>query len=201
MIDISVIRNINEGNVRCLSIDPGSNNMGYSIVELNVKTWTISILRCETVKAKDIVSELSDLNEILGERFVRNIAYKEFIKNLLLKWHIDFVVCEAAYAGAFIKAYQSLTEHVTLLKAAVYLYDRQMTFLMVEPSVVKKAMGVKGNSGDKSLMTKALSERNSIVICDTIVIAQLDEHSIDAACIGLTTLDKIRGNMRASLNE
>lgn len=201
MINLSVIKKINNGNIRCISIDPGSHNLGLSIIELNVNTWKISVLKCETVLAKNIIGPLIELVDVLGERLIRNIAYNEFLAALMRKWHIDFVVCEAAYAGRFIHAYQSLTEQITLLKAAVYVYDRRMTFLMVEASVVKKAMGVKGNSGDKSLMSKALMQRTDVVICDTMKIASLDEHAVDSCCIGIVTLDRIRENMMTSLND
>ena len=183
-------------NIRVIAIDPGSSSAGFSILELNPETLEITIVRSETVKTKDVIGRYKDFVDILGERLCRNLGYMDYLSHLLDKWRIDFVICEAAYAGRFIAAFKALTEHVTLLKIAVRKHNKRMAFLMVEPSVIKKGMGVKGNSGDKSLMYKALISDKSVNYCDTLDIDNLDEHSVDSCCIGIVVLKRVAESRR-----
>lgn len=183
--------------LRIVAIDPGSHCCGISILELNLSTGDIFVTRSDTTFAKDILGKYKDLTEEHGERLMRNLAYRDHLYKLLGKWSIDAVVCESAFARR-VQVYQALIEHTTLLKTAVFNHNKKLPFLMVEPSVVKKNIGVKGNSGDKSLITKGLRQRiadGTLDHCDTIDFDELDEHSIDSIAIGLCLLDRLKDQM------
>lgn len=173
---------------RVISIDPGSGKAGYTVLEYDLNTEQYKVIYCSTLSGNALSGLYFDgwFRELHGERFVRNMAHGMFLSSLCSKYEPDLVVSEAAYAGKFINAYKSLTEHITLLKAACYNYKNSLEFGMIEPSKVKAAMGVNGKSGDKTLMTKALAKRKDVCYNDGIDIKSLDEHSIDSICIGIT---------------
>lgn len=188
---------ITEKPFRVISIDPGSGKAGYSVIEYDFNKGTVKVLFSTTMSGNALSSLYFEkwFSELHGERLVRNMAHGLFLSGLLATYKPDVVACEAAYAGKFIAAFKSLTEHVTLLKAASYNYDRYLEFGMIEPSRVKAAMGVSGKSGDKNLMTKALEKRAEVSYTDGIKIAKLDEHAIDSICIGITACLDVHGKL------
>lgn len=182
-------------SLRVISIDPGSNRAGYTVIDYNLTSGKKNVLYSNTMSG-DALSGLyfePYAKELYGERMTKNMSHGLFLGHLLKKYKPMLVVCEAAYAGKFINAYKALTEHVTLLRVAVYNYDRTLEFGMIEPSRVKALMGVKGNTGDKTLMTKALKKREDVLL-NEIDISSLDEHSIDSICIGITACNIVKDN-------
>ena len=90
--------------------------------------------------------------------------------------------------------YAALTEAMTALSAGLYTYDPSIRLATWEPSAVKLAMGVNGRSGDKELMRSAITLRPDIVMCTPIEL--LDEHAVDAICVGYTQFcNHIRGGV------
>ena len=67
-----------------------------------------------------------------------------------------------------------------------------MYFMTFEPSVIKKANGVSGNSSNKDDITKALLANKNIIPCEDITL--FDEHSADSVAIGFCYL-KFSGNI------
>lgn len=179
--------------LRVISIDPGSGKAGYSVIDYSSDGY-VDVIYSNTLAGNALSALYFDnwLRDFHGERLVRNMAHGLFLNKLLCLYKPDFVACEAAYAGKFIAAYKSLTEHTTLLRAACYNYSPYLEFAMIEPSKVKAAMGVSGKSGDKTLMTKALAKRKDINYASEIDFASLDEHSIDSICIGIAANEIVR---------
>lgn len=194
------IKRTYDDNIRIIAIDPGSNCCGMSILELNPETLEVEIVRSETVNAKDVIGHYKHLEELLGARLCRNLGYMDYLSFLLKKWRIDYVVVEGAYAGRFIKAFEALTEQLSCFKIAVRNFDKRMTFLMLEASAIKKNMGVKGNSGDKTLMHKALLADKSFTYCDSLDIHNLDEHAVDSCCVGLYALKLLLEELKPLTN-
>jgi hypothetical protein len=55
-----------------------------------------------------------------------------------------------------------------------------MNFDTIDPSTIKKSIGVKGNSGDKELMREAVRK----ITNNSVPVDIMDEHSIDSIAIG-----------------
>lgn len=188
---------------RIISIDPGAGKAGYSVLEYDFEKEKFKVIYANT-RTGDQLSNLffdKTYKDIHGERITRNRAHNIFLSLLLKKYKPQLVVTEAAYVGKFVNAYKSLTEHLTLLKAAVYTYDSEMEYGMIEPSKVKKAMGVNGKSGDKTLMQKALEKRKDVSYNDGIKPKSFDEHTVDAICIGITACKIVHVNLNKKLKD
>lgn len=131
-----------------------------------------------------------------GERLLRNFAYSKYLAKMCAEYLPNEVACEAAYAGKFVKAYEALTEHLTCLRIGVYGWNLKCPFKLIGASVVKKEMGVSGNSGDKELMRKALIGDKGVDINPEIDVDSLDEHSIDSCCVGIVHLRQMWAKVR-----
>jgi Holliday junction resolvasome RuvABC endonuclease subunit len=177
---------------RLIAIDPGTNTCGFAVLDVDVDTWKVTVDTAYTVKANRFVTTYKTITETYSEKTARLHGYNKHLVDLCETIE-PFAVCsEAPFMGRFAAAYGALKEQVKCFHDAAKDHDQTMPFLLVEPTPVKKFMGVKGNSGDKDLMSKALCSRSDILYGDGLNPSDLDEHSVDAVCVGLYWVDKMK---------
>ena len=173
---------MNNRSLRILSIDPGTSYTGICIADL----FSDDILRVrfvETINAERLAKHLRDIEHIYGARYARILAIGNQLQHLLELYSPDVIVSEAPfYNPSRPQAYGALVEVVTMLKTTVCRYNSSLTFVSIDPSTVKKGVGVSGASGDKDLMKLALQK------CNILYEAYLnpnsfDEHSVDAVAV------------------
>lgn len=171
---------------RVISFDPGSYSLGMAVSVINLDL-TLTVLHAETFKVDRAIDTKSHDCAIYGERYMRLRAISEYVSTCFETWEPIASAIELPFLGSMASAFGSLKEVVlTLRNACVDNKPNRHPFLY-EPSVIKKASGVSGKSGDKTLMTKALITLPDIDISN-ITVEDLDEHSIDAILIGYTHL-------------
>lgn len=174
-----------------ISIDPGTNACGFVNLEIDLDAKAIHISNAYTYFGKEPLKRSKEFAELYCERDARNKGYHDHLYKMVNRLDPYMVACEAPYLGRFANAFGALKEQLMIFRMACWKYSHYLPFELVEPSVVKKHMKVPGKSGDKDLMTIALSKRTDISYSDHIDFSKLDEHSIDAVCIGLYYADKI----------
>lgn len=141
-----------------------------------------------TVKGNQFITQNKLFAQIHGDKYAKLKGYESHLVELCKRVEPYMVGSEAPYMGRFAAAFGALKEQCMVLRKAGYIYDWTMPFMFIEPTPVKKFMGAKGS--DKTLMTKGLKKRVDVDMGD-IKIDDLDEHSIDATCVGLYWLDQI----------
>lgn len=172
-----------------LSIDPGTKNLGISVLDLtlhNVSTtevgFNLEILDTRTVGIENLVK--LKYSALMEERSLRELKVKacyDTILKMVDTWTPAIVISEAPYMGRFPTAFGALVECLQAVREAVMDYDVDLPFVSIDPATVKKMVGVKGNSGDKNAMTKALHK----LFPDRLdLLAHLDEHAIDSLGVG-----------------
>lgn len=181
-----------EGDIlRIVSIDPGSQTAGFSCIDVNIVSRQYHVVDAVTIKGNDMLREFGELKEVHEERFLRNLGYSQYYVKYLTYWSPATICSEAPYMGRFAAAFKALTEQVTVFRAGAYTWDRSQTFNLYEPSVVKKAMGVKGGSKDKEDMRRALAKRTDISYGKGISLEKLDEHAIDSICVAIHHAERL----------
>jgi Holliday junction resolvasome RuvABC endonuclease subunit len=179
-------------NLRVIAIDPGTNSCGFSILELNLVTWDITVQESITIKANYVLKSRKTLADMIGEKDAKLSGYADILKSFLERWEPDCMVIENPYMGKFAATFGALKEQLMVFRLVAWQFDKRMSVSLIEPSPVKQNMGVSGKSGDKDLMTKALKSRSDVSYSDNVRLIDLDEHSIDSICIGLYEIDKIK---------
>ena len=172
--------------IRILSIDPGTNHTGVSI--LDVSKDGIEVIFAETINAVKLARQHESITWVYGSRFARIRVTGDRISHLLDEYEPNMVITELPYMGRFAQSFGALTELVAEFKSRVYCYDPSMPLDGIDPSSVKKHMGVKGTSNDKDEMTVAL-EKRCLSYSKYINPSNLDEHAIDSICVGLWLAD------------
>ena len=172
-----------ELSLRVLSIDPGFNNLGVAFSTLNYHSNLQVVNNVTTFNIPRLIRLDDDpLTDHVSHYLVNSKKVYDIIRYNLESCLPDVIICEAAYLGSFANAFVSLSLCIQAVERAVYDYDFDVGFYTIDPSSVKKANGVKGNSKDKEEMRTAIIANPNIV--SVVDFTKIDEHSVDAIAIG-----------------
>lgn len=169
--------------IRVVSIDPGFTMLGVAVSTLDYNTHKQELLYCETFKVSSVTRQYEHHDICSGtSRVINTFAICNLMRSILQEHQPDIIICEAAYLNRFPLAFVSLSLCLNAIESAAYGYDNDIGFYTFDPATIKNANGVKGNSGDKDAMTQSLLSNEHIQT--QIDLTELDEHSVDAVCIG-----------------
>lgn len=176
--------------IKIIGIDPGTTNIGYSVIRFSALTGEIVDTRARTIVAGKEVS-LDKLAALVhGERFAR---IHSLCHTLLRMFHEDtpnFVVCEAPfYNPKRPSAYGALVEIMDGIRNTVHLYHPFMQLEPIDPSSAKNAVGASGGA-KKEVMQKAIMTMTDLRYVGDIPQSHLDEHSIDAIAVAYSKYKK-----------
>jgi len=173
---------------KILGIDPGLNNTGLAIFDIDYATR--SILSIETITL--VNEKLLDRNELNPETSMERISKLYRLKNAFKEMlqHISpcIVACESPFYNRFRpSAYSSLIETICYLHTAVIELNPNIIFETIEPLLVKKIVGAGATKGKVDVKHSVIS--NHVLISALKQnIELLDEHSIDAIAVGYAYL-------------
>lgn len=166
-----------------LSIDPGINNCGISILDIDNK-----FIVKETVlvkNARKFTEEEKAVESIYGNRVVKVQAILKELENLYKKYpDINMVSIEAPFYNALTPlAYGSLLEVIITAKY-MFILKYGLQFKLIEPLLVKKLFTNKSLASKEVIkqFLKNKKEDGSILI--DLDIETLSEHEIDSIAIG-----------------
>lgn len=165
-----------------LSIDPGSNSLGLTINAVDFATREKRIIHSTTVHIDKLANLYYGDSLVLthGLRYAKMQVCKDAVFKMAASWEVQAVVSESPYMGRFPQAFSALVECIQAMHQAITAYNPLLPFNMVDPASVKKAMGVKGNNGDKNAMRTAVAK----ILPADFNIDDYDEHAIDSMCVG-----------------
>lgn len=170
--------------LRVMSIDPGTNALGLSVHELNLTHGTMVVLDAYTVNVPRVMNlYCADALYYQDEKVAKLKAVEYAVANYARAWSIEHAVSEAPYMGKFPAAYAALVSCINAIRSGCSNYDSTLYLDIIDPATVKKMLGVPGNSGDKSLITKAI-EKSETIDTSLIDLSSLDEHSTDSIAVG-----------------
>jgi Holliday junction resolvasome RuvABC endonuclease subunit len=163
-----------------MSIDPGTTNTGIAIFNVNDLTFIPSLEYAATINSEKLLSGYKHVVHTHGTRDAKILAISNAINGYFARYMPAVIVAEAPFFNPHSpQAYAALTELLTTIKLSVRNINFYARFELIDPSSVKRFMGVNGCSGDKQLMRNALMRRL------TEDVSMCDEHTIDAICVGL----------------
>lgn len=173
--------------MRILSIDPGTNFLGVSIMDVVInesyRKPELKILHCASVNIESLATALYGETVVLnhGLRQAKVLACKSLLSKFLEEWEPNTVAIESPYMGRFPQAFSALVECMQALKLAVIEYDVNLEINAYDPSTVKKAVGSAKISSDKNSVKSAMVKHFPEIDFD-----DLDEHAIDSMAVGFT---------------
>lgn len=185
---------------RLVSIDPGTDTLGVSVLEIDFKTGKIDIIEAKTFGAGKLLRLNEKLKEealLRGDRFSRLKLHEENLHSFLQAFQPTFVASEAPFMGLRrANAYEALLECLVAIRNAAYRYDDSIFVDMVSPTSAKKSVGVSGRGKTKDDVARGVAaaikdKKRNIKYSSTVPLNNLDEHSIDSIAVGIYTAEAL----------
>ena len=169
--------------VRAVSIDPGSRFCGVCAYEFSTSLDTMRVLDAYTLRmhrihrTRTLCDEMDEPPTLERLRELEDALYR-----FSAAWKPGLVSCESAYFKQQPKPYEILTLCIGAARSALRRYEPEQRLNLIEPSVIKNAVGVGGGSGDKDLVRGALQRIPDLLLPDNFL--ELSEHAVDSIAIG-----------------
>lgn len=173
---------------RILAVDPSSSHNGYAVLDYDLISKKVYVVNTYTVARNELLKLTPWLRETYGDRQAAVECYRQSFNDALFHYDPTAIVVESPYKR-FLTAFRALTELQAVYRTCVIQFDHTAPFYTVEPSVVKKNIGVKGGSKEKSDIPKALALRKDLVYNNNRTLLDMDEHQHDAIAVGLFHID------------
>ena len=167
-----------------IGIDPGSTNMGVSVLFISISTLRIVSSIAWTLNASRLSNDDSWLALLHGDRYNRIRVLEENLLQIFNYYKPVAIAAESAFINVrFPGAVMALVEVSTGIRSAVARYDVWKKLYMVSPSVAKNAVSA-GGAATKTTMKEKILNLTELNYNGDVPLHLLDEHSIDALAIG-----------------
>lgn len=176
-------------NFRLLALDPGSTNLGFSLLEHSFNKEKPIVLEAKTFKLNTNDPRYKELVSLHGDKVVRLIMLRDVVLELLYEHRPHAMIIESNYMGRFANGFAALVECVSMMRAALYQYDPFIPLYQVDPTTVKVNVGMKRIKGTTKDDVKEHLIKSNKVNWNGIDPLTLDEHTIDAVAIGTWYMD------------
>lgn len=170
---------------RILSIDPGTDTLGYSIIDLNVYTGEMLAVEVRTISASRLARTLEHYTVVHGDKTSRLIVIEEHLYEVMYWFKPHAVIAESPYLGRFPQAFAALVECFNTIRRAVIRYDATIPLEMIDPSSAKKAVGVSKKGSTKEDVKYGVLGLSNLSFKEGIEAESLDEHSTDSLAVGV----------------
>ncbi len=171
-------------NFRLLALDPGSTNLGFSLLEHTFDSEIPLVIKAKTFKLNTNDHRYKELVALHGDKVVRLIMLRDVVLELLYEHKPHAMIIESNYMGRFANGFAALVECVSMMRSALFQYDPFVPLYQVDPTTVKTNVGMKRIKGTtKDDVKEHLIKSNKVDWCGIDPLS-LDEHTIDAVAIG-----------------
>lgn len=168
---------------RLMAIDPGSNNLGVAIYEIDLKTHELISSKAFTINAYLSFHYSKETANVYGDRHARFKAMEVELMECFDTYRPSLVMCESPFFNRFTpSAFSVLTELVSLINQTLWQFNNQIPFFKVDPPTAKKAVGAKGNAKKDDMLLAIIKVKDELKL--SVDPKTLDEHAIDACAIG-----------------
>jgi len=175
---------------RLIGIDPGINNTGISVFNIDYMTNKILNIEAFTIVNDKLFDKTGLDSEYYTERTIKLYKLKAAIQHILMIFNPAIVACESPFYNRFRPtAFSSLLEVLNMIHSSIIEYNVNIPFHTVEPLYVKKIVGA-GMMKGKADVKLAIKNINEILLATVNNIDELDEHSVDAIAVGYAFLNK-----------
>lgn len=173
-----------------MAIDPGLNNTGIAIFQLDLKPVKIVSIEAWTIQADKLIDDCGLDDEDFIERLHKRHNLGHALRGILKNYQPSWVVSESPFFDRFRPgSFAILTEVMTTILDTIVATDPGIRFSVVEPLVVKKVLGVAGQKG-KEVVRDAMAKQTTLLSVLKTPLETLSEHAIDAIGVGYAFLLK-----------
>lgn len=182
-----------------LGIDPGSTFIGFSLMRIDSVSLAIRDTDAFTINLKKSPYYPKWLTDYQDDRYCRISALEEEFFTILNTYHPCLVASESPFFDrSKPTAFAVLVEVLNAIKRVLMKYDSTYPLMLVEPSLLKKSVGVQLGKYKKGMKQKDMV-RDAVLQLSNINckrdMSKLDEHSIDAIGAVYSAYLSLKGNI------
>lgn len=185
-----VIPHDGNGVVKFVGIDPGTSFPGVSLIQYDVPNKQIVRVSAQCLNLERMCRR-SNYQDYQTLRFLKLMAFKEFLQDMFRRERPMKIASEHPYINPRMPgAVIPLAESLMIEEQAVHEYNPYLNLEKIDPSSIKNAVGVKGNSGEKHAMTEAIKKIPELM--DVLVgdIDTMDNNAVDSVAVGYCSLKR-----------
>lgn len=170
---------------RKFGIDNGSNTVGLSVVETDLRTGVSTVIHGETLTAdKTAYERYSGLTTSRGKMKARLKIIEEWMWEKLEEWDPDAVASESPFSHLHVQSFAVLLASQTVIDDVCYRYRKTMPFVKVPPGRAKRAVCPKGQyQNGKDVIRKYILDSDKIVAGPGVDLESFDEHAMDGTAV------------------
>ncbi|QVD49373.1 hypothetical protein LUCX_303 [Xanthomonas phage vB_XciM_LucasX] len=176
-------RTENSTPFRVVGIDPGTENLGFSVLDLDLHVGRIHVAHSETILTTKMIKDYRIEEQTHGMRTARLMALEDRLFVLFELFQPNAICTESPFLGRFPQAFAALTECVSYVRRAVHRFDRYLPLEMVDPPTAKKAVGMTVKRGITKDDVKEAVRKLEITYAEGIALDALDEHQVDSIAV------------------
>lgn len=174
-----------------VGIDPGTDSLGFSIIECHPSGEILST-NAFTFRGKKIEGYDKNLEKVHTARMARLFSHRQNLIKLFHDFKPNIVASETPYFNPRTPgAYGPLVETLWCIREALWSYKQTLSLVEVEPRVVKQAIDVKKVKG-KDYMREGLTVFKDILKLSEQQISEMSEHAVDATAVAYAAYLKLR---------
>lgn len=172
---------------RICCIDPGSDTMGVSYLDVDLAEQTITVIESSTFDASRYIDQGHIQTSVWGARFARIAAHQLKLYNSFQTFQPHLIVAESPFMGRFPQAFETLVEVRAAIASAAYCYNPAMGLELMDPPTAKKAVGALTKKGSKENVQASVLALGDLIWKLPYPLEWLDEHCYDSVAVGYAT--------------
>jgi hypothetical protein len=165
--------------VRGMFIDNGTDTMGVSIIDLDLRRKRLIVKFSETCTASKSIGRYEGAADIHGARFARFQVLRGFLLQVVDIWQPCLVGIESPFSHLHAESFATLRESLHVVRDTCWEVGVHLEIDLVAPMSAKKAVNAKSYVG-KNPMRDAVLALKDVDYDEGIDPEQLDEHCIDS---------------------
>jgi Holliday junction resolvasome RuvABC endonuclease subunit len=171
--------------IRVFAIDPGLTNLGWSLLEYDLRTNTKTVLRYGTITGKSLLKTQKEAQAHFEKRHLIVWELEPLLIEMFLDMAPEFIAVEEPFAHIYIQAYAALVIVVQAIRTASRKALGRDIYL-IAPKEAKKAISNDGTA-NKDAVQDAINKNPSIIIkvCKQNTPEALTEHACDSIAVGV----------------
>jgi len=163
---------------RGMFIDNGTDTMGVSIIDLDLRRKRLQVKFSETCTASKSLGRYEGAADVHGARFGRFQVLRGFIIQVVDIWEPSMVGIESPFSHLHAESFATLRESLHVVRETCWEISPHLEIDLVPPTSAKKAVNAKSYVG-KNPMRDAVLALTDVDYDEGIDPEKLDEHCID----------------------
>lgn len=175
-----------------LTVDPGSERMGYCLLRYYCSAHVITPVDLGTLHGDKLIRQRNKhLKGIFTDSYRKSHVYYDVFREMIVDNSVDLVGCESAFFGKFVTTIVSLTLMINAVRQASHIVLGR-DIVMMTPKEAKRWAANEGDASKDTMKAAVLSAPDLIKTPDaSLLLDAADEHAYDAAGIGIALCRQI----------